>query len=211
MTGSSKTLELRTSPHIASGMTVDRIMFHVVLAMLPTAAFAVYLFGLTGLLTLATAVLSCILTEHVLCRLSGTDTTLGDWSAVITGLLLGLTLPPGLPLWMAAAGGVIAIGLGKFLFGGLGSNPFNPALVGRAVLQAAFPISMTSWMAAFGSERFGSVPTSVLAWPFAAPTYDSVSAPPRRSRPGSSTSSSPRPPTCWPATPAAPPARPRRC
>lgn len=177
MTGRDRTLVIRSSPHLASGASVDKIMFHVVLALLPTAAFAVWAFGWAALLTLVTAVLACVLTEHVLCRMSDRETTVGDWSVVITGLLLGLSLPPGLPLWMVAAGGVIAVGLGKFLFGGLGYNPFNPALVGRAVLQAAFPIAMTTWIPALGVNRFGTVPSSMLAWPFAAPAYDGLSAP----------------------------------
>ena len=132
-------------------------------------------FGLVSVLTLGTAVTSCVVTEHVLCRVTGRDTTVRDWSVVITGVLYGLTLPPGLALWMVAAGGVIAIGLGKFAFGGLGYNPFNPALVGRAVLQAAFPVSMTTWSAAFAPGRFTAVPSSTFAFPFASPTYDAVS------------------------------------
>jgi electron transport complex protein RnfD len=76
---------------------------------------------------------------------------------------------------MTAVGGFIAVGLGKYLFGGLGSNPFNPALVGRAVLQAAFPVAMTSWHAGMSAERFTSVPGSMLAFPFAQPTYDALS------------------------------------
>jgi electron transport complex protein RnfD len=149
-------------------------MFHVVLALLPTAGFAVHAFGLAAFLVLSTAVLSCLLTEHVLCRMSREPTTVGDWSVIITGLLYGLTLPPGLPLWMVAAGGFIAVGLGKFLFGGLGYNPFNPALVGRAVLQAAFPVAMTTWLPGFGAGRFATVPASTLTWPFAAPAYDAI-------------------------------------
>jgi electron transport complex protein RnfD len=169
-----KTLEIRSSPHIGSGNSVDRIMFHVVLALVPVSAYSIYAFGLTSLLTLLTAITSCVVTEHLLCRLNGRATTVGDWSVVITGLLLGLTLPPGIPLWMVAVGGVIAIGLGKFLFGGLGYNPFNPALVGRAVLQATFPVALTSWPT-MPADRFSSLPTSTLAWPFVEPTYDAIS------------------------------------
>jgi len=167
-----KTLEIRTSPHLLSGYGVDTIMFNVVLALLPTTLFAVYAFGLAGALTLATAVASCLLTEHFICKLSGKPSTVGDWSVTITGLLYGLTLPPGLPLWMTAVGGVIAVGLGKALFGGIGYNPFNPALVGRAVLQAAFPVAMTSWYPGFGAERFASLPSSTLTLPFTQPVYD---------------------------------------
>jgi len=174
MAESARTLEIRTSPHILSGYSVDTIMFNVVLALLPTTAFAVYAFGLTAILTLGTAVVSCCLAEHLGCRLAGRDSSLGDWSAAITGLLYGLTLPACLPLWMVAVGGFVAIGLGKALFGGLGSNAFNPALVGRAFLQAAFPVAMTSWSPAFGVARFGSLPGSTLTPPFSEPLYDAV-------------------------------------
>ena len=174
MSASPKTLAIRSSPHIGGTLSTDSIMFHVVLALFPVSVFAVYLFGLAALLVLVTAVASCVLTEHLLCRLSGQVTTVGDWSVVITGLLYGLVLPPSLPLWMVAAGGVIGVGLGKFLFGGLGSNPFNPALVGRAILQAAFPAAMTTWPAS--SSGFASLPSSTLALPLTKPVYDGISA-----------------------------------
>jgi electron transport complex protein RnfD len=170
----NRTLEIRTSPHILSGHSVDTIMFNVVLALLPTTAFAVWVFGLAALLTLATAVASCALAEFLACRLSGKPSTLGDWSVTITGLLYGLTLPPGLPLWMVAVGGTVAVGLGKSLFGGLGQNPFNPALVGRAFLQAAFPVALTTWSPAFALNRFVSLPSSTLALPFTEPLYDGI-------------------------------------
>jgi len=98
MADRGKTLEIRISPHILSGYSVDTIMFNVVLALLPITAFAVYAFGLAGLLTLSMAVVSCVLTEHLLCLVSGKPSTVGDWSVTITGLLYGLTLPPSLPL-----------------------------------------------------------------------------------------------------------------
>ncbi|MGI9589889.1 MAG: RnfABCDGE type electron transport complex subunit D [Myxococcota bacterium] len=169
------TLEIRTSPHVLSGYSVDTIMFNVVLALLPTTAFAIYAFGLMALVTLSAAVATCLLTEQVCCRLSGRATTLGDWSVAITGLLYGLTLPPGLPLWMTVVGGVLAVGLGKALFGGLGWNPFNPALVGRAFLQAAFPAAMTSWVPAFQPGRFTTLPASTATLPFSEPVVDAVS------------------------------------
>jgi electron transport complex protein RnfD len=147
-------------------------MFNVVLALVPVTLFAVWAFGLAGLLTLATAVGSCLLTERLVCRWAGRPSTLGDWSVAITGLLYGLVLPPGLPLWMVAVGGAISVGLGKALFGGLGFNPFNPALVGRAVLQAAFPVAMTTWLPAFAAGRFSSLPGSTLTPPLSAPLYD---------------------------------------
>jgi len=110
----------------------------------------------------------------LICALAGRRSTVGDWSVTITGLLYGLTLPPGLPLWMVVVGGFAAVGLGKLLFGGLGLNVFNPALVGRAFLQAAFPVAMTSWIPGFSAERFSSFPASSLALPFSQPLYDGI-------------------------------------
>jgi electron transport complex protein RnfD len=169
-----KTLEIGSSPHITDGASVDIIMRNVFLALLPVTVFAVYAFGTGAALVLATAVASCMLTEHLLCRFMQKPSTVGDWSVAITGLLYGLTLPPELPLWMVVVGAVFAVAVGKFLFGGLGSNAFNPALVGRAFLQAAFPQAMTYWSLPFGEGRFDGVPTAVLAMPFTEPVYDAA-------------------------------------
>jgi electron transport complex protein RnfD len=171
-----KYLEIGSSPHISSGASVDVIMRNVFLALLPVSVFSVYAFGIAAALVLGTAVVSCIATEHLLCRMTGKATTIGDWSVAITGLLYGLTLPPDLPLWMVAVGAIFAVAVGKFMFGGLGYNAFNPALVGRAFLQAAFPQAMTHWATPFATDRFTDIPTSILAMPFATPVYDAVTA-----------------------------------
>ncbi len=173
---SGLTLQVSSSPHIHGGARVETIMFNVVLALLPCAFFSIYAFGLAALLGLVTATASCVTTEHLLCRAAGRPSSLGDGSATITGLLYGLSLPPGLALWMVACGGVIAIALGKAVFGGLGYNAFNPALVGRAFLQAAFPAAMTHWIPAMAAERFQSLPPSVLAPPLLRPDLDALSA-----------------------------------
>ena len=172
---SSRTLNISTSPHIVKGISTDNIMQNVVWALLPVSFFAVYSFGMSALLLIVTTTLACVLTEHFFCRISKKESTVSDWSAVITGLLLGLTLPPTFPLWMGFCGGVIAIGLGKVIFGGLGYNVFNPALVGRAVLQAAFPVAITTWYPAFLPNRFAHISSSTLAAPFMEPTVDAVS------------------------------------
>ena len=172
---SSHTLHISTSPHLSKGISTDTIMLHVVLSMMPAAFFAVYSFGLSAALVISTAIISCVLTEHLLCKLSKKETTISDWSAVITGILLGLTLPPIFPLWMTFIGGAIGIGMGKFLFGGLGYNVFNPALVGRAVLQAAFPVAITTWYNAFQPDRFSWIHSSVLTFPFTEPVVDGIS------------------------------------
>lgn len=171
----ARTLNIDTSPHIRSGTSVDIIMRNVVYALVPVCVFAVYVFGLAALVTLAGATISCIVTEHVLCRATGRPSTVGDWSVTITGMLYGLTLPPGLPLWMVVLGGVAGVALAKFLFGGLGYNAFNPALVGRAFLQAAFPVAMTTWYEPLGPDRFTTLPSSILTFPFTTPVYDVLS------------------------------------
>jgi electron transport complex protein RnfD len=162
-------IEIRTSPHLKRARSVDQIMANVVVALLPIAAFAVYQFGLSALLLLTTTTLVAVASEWLFSRLSGLGDTVSDWSAVITGLLLGLTLPPGFPLWMAAVAAITGIGLGKALFGGLGFNVMNPALVGRAFVQAAFPVAITTWTPAFAPGRFAELIPSTLTAPFMQP------------------------------------------
>lgn len=174
MTELHKTLQIDTSPHIHSRNSVQDIMRNVVWALLPACVFAVYVFGLGALITIVVATLTCVITEHLLCKWARQCSTIGDWSATITGILYALTLPPGLPLWMVVCGALLAVTLGKYLFGGLGYNAFNPALVGRAILQAAFPSAMTTWIPALGSDRFVSIPSTLLTLPFTSPDYSSV-------------------------------------
>jgi len=167
-------LWIQPAPHVHGGTTVPQIMMHVVIALLPVTAFSIYLFGLAALVTLAGAIAACLAAERLLPR--PRHATLADGSALVTGLIYGLTLPPALPLWMVVLGGFIAIGLGKLLFGGLGYNPFNPALVGRAFLQAAFPAAMTSWLTPQAPDRFSSVPERLLTWPLTRPDQGGVDA-----------------------------------
>ncbi|MCK4707578.1 MAG: RnfABCDGE type electron transport complex subunit D [Gammaproteobacteria bacterium] len=163
------TTDLRSSPHMKQSITVEQIMRNVVYALLPVCAYSIYAFGLSVLLLLIITTLSCILTESLFCKLSGKPSTVGDWSIIITGLLLALTLPPGFPLWMAAVAGFVAVGLGKALFGGLGYNVMNPALVGRAFVQAAFPVAITTWTPPFVAGRFSELIPSTLTMPFMKP------------------------------------------
>ncbi len=157
-------MELRTSPHLVSDRSVERIMKHVVLSMLPICAFSIWQYGLSSLVLLLTVTATCLLTERLLNRAASQPSTLNDWSATITGILLGLTLPPAFPLWMAVVAGFVAIAIGKALFGGLGYNVFNPALIGRAFVQAAFPVAITTWVPAFSPNRFSEfVPTTLTA------------------------------------------------
>ncbi len=163
------TLELRSAPLLHAPRTVEQIMRQVIYALLPLCAFAVYAFGLSAAALILVVTASCLATEQLCNRLAGRAGTLADGSAMITGILLALTLPPGFPLWMGAVAGIIAIGLGKAIFGGLGGNIFNPALVGRAFVQAAFPTAITTWHAPFMTGRFSHfIPTS-LTPPFTTP------------------------------------------
>lgn len=165
----SAEIQLRTSPHLHANRSVALIMRHVVYALLPVGAFAVWNFGISALALILTATVSSVLTEHVCCRLANRPSTVRDFSVVITGLLLGLTLPPGFPLWMTAVGGFVAVALGKMLFGGLGFNVFNPALVGRAFLQASFPVAITTYTPAQAAGRFTEFIPSSLALPLMQP------------------------------------------
>ncbi len=161
---------LRTSPHLRVSPPVNVIMRNVVYAMLPVCAFAIYQFGTSVLALLIVCTASCVLTEHVICRLMGKESTIGDWSAVISGILLALVLPPGFPLWMAAVAGFAGIGLGKMFFGGLGFNVMNPALIGRAFAQASFTVPMTTWTPFKVDGRFTEFIPSTLTPPFLKPT-----------------------------------------
>jgi electron transport complex protein RnfD len=134
-------LLVTASPHLGGQDSTPTIMWSVVGSLVPVVAVATYYFGPSALLVIAAATAGAVLTEYWF----GKKGSLGDGSAAITGLLLGLTLPAGLPLWMAFVGGVFGIGFGKLVFGGLGQNVFNPALLGRAFLQAAFPVALTTW------------------------------------------------------------------
>lgn len=143
----NKRLLVSPSPHAHSGASVPAIMRDVIVALLPACAVALILFGWDALRLLLACSLACMATEY-LCRfIMKRENTLRDWSALLTGILLALNLPPGLPTWQAVLGSVVAIAVAKQVFGGLGYNPFNPALIGRAFLLISFTATMTTWSA----------------------------------------------------------------
>ena len=158
-------LLITASPHLGAGASTPQIMWNVVASLAPVVAAAAYFFGPSAVLVVAAATAGALVTERVF----GRRGTLGDGSAAITGILLGLTLPAGLPLWMAFVGGVFGIGIGKLLFGGLGQNVFNPALLGRAFLQATFPVAMTTFPPLAGAGDWWRLRGDNFAWPFASP------------------------------------------
>lgn len=155
------------SPHIHSKTSTASLMRDVVLALLPAAIVSVVFYGLGEIVVLGTSIISCIVLEYLITKyLLKQDNTICDWSAVVTGILLGLNLPASTPWWVVFIGAVVAIGVAKMTFGGLGQNVFNPALAGRVFLLVSFPTYMTDWQipgGLFGADAVsGATPLGVI-------------------------------------------------
>ncbi|MDR3269819.1 MAG: RnfABCDGE type electron transport complex subunit D [Tannerella sp.] len=134
------------SPHIHSGDSIRKNMYGVLVALLPSFLVSIWFFGLGALIVTGVSVVSCLLCEYLIQRfLLKKEPTIRDGSAILTGVLLAFCLPSNLPVWIIVLGAIVAIGVGKMSFGGLGNNPFNPALVGRVFLLISFPVRMTLW------------------------------------------------------------------
>lgn len=155
------------SPHIHTKTTTRVLMRDVVIALLPAAIVSVVFYGWDALLVLGVSVVSCVLLEYLITRyLLKRPSTVGDLSAVVTGMLLALNLPTATPWWVVFIGALVAIGIAKMTFGGLGQNVFNPALVGRVFLLVSFPTYMTHWeipKGLFGVDAVtGATPLGVI-------------------------------------------------
>lgn len=140
-------LILSSSPHLHGEQSTEQIMRAVIYALLPACAVSVYFFGLPALRVLILCTLGCVLAEVACQKLMRRPAAWRDGSAALTGILLALNLPPASPWWLALLGAAVAIVVGKQVYGGLGHNPFNPALVARVVLLISFPVQMTTWSA----------------------------------------------------------------
>lgn len=140
-----KQLILSISPHIRCKKDTGSIMRSVCIALCPALIAAIAIFGWRSLLLTGVSVLNCVLLEYLWCRLMKKKPTIGDFSAVVTGMLLALSVPVGMPIWQLLVGDFIAIVIVKMLFGGLGCNFVNPALVGRVCMMFSFPQSMTEY------------------------------------------------------------------
>ena len=140
-----KDITVSFAPHISKQYSTRNIMLDVIIALAPAMLAAVYFFRLHAIALVATCVIAAMATEWICNLIRKKPNTLGDLSAVVTGIILAFSLPPAFPLWAAVIGSAFSIALGKVVFGGLGANIFNPAMAGRAFLTACFGMLMTTW------------------------------------------------------------------
>lgn len=157
------------SPHAHGNDSVEKNMYGVIIALVPALLISLFYFGIGSAIVLATSVLACVFFEWAITKfmLGKEKTTICDGSAILTGLLLGFNLPSNLPIWIIIIGALVAIGIGKMTFGGLGNNPFNPALVGRCFLLVSFPAQMTSWpvagqLGSYLDAETGATPLAIM-------------------------------------------------
>jgi len=158
-------LIVEVSPHIKARYDTSWVMKQVIIALIPAVIASIIFFRLRAVFLIIVCIAAALLSEETVSRLRRMPSYLGDHSVVITGLLLALILPPSIPLWAAFLGTIVAVILGKQVFGGLGHNIFNPALVGRAFLMAAFPVMLTSWIEPYTLEAVTSA-TPLASWKF---------------------------------------------
>ena len=157
-------IRVSCSPHISEHLSTRSVMIDVIIGLAPAMLAAGYYFRIHALVLICTCVISCVATEwlcNVICK---KPNSLGDFSAVVTGIILALSLPPKLPIWTAVIGGIFSIAIGKMVFGGLGANIFNPAMVGRTFLTASFGVMMTTWAvpATLDSDMSKVAPENIL-------------------------------------------------
>lgn len=146
------------SPHIHSGDSVSKNMYGVIIALIPAFMASVWFFGIGSIVITLAAVLSCVLFEYLIQKyMFKTAPTISDGSAILTGLLLAFNIPTTVPIWMIITGSLVTIGIAKMSFGGLGNNPFNPALVGRVFMLISYPVQMTTWPVPMSDNRFTSI------------------------------------------------------
>ncbi len=172
MSQAAARLQISTAPFVQRGLSTRRLMYEVLAALVLVTAAATWFFGVAALLLVAVGTASAMLAEWLLIGGGRRTASLFDGSAALTGALLALTLPPGTPLWMAALGSFVGVALGKASWGGVGRKRFDPALVGRAFLQAAFPLTLTTWIPQPGS--WSSLPARTLALPFGSGGVDAT-------------------------------------
>lgn len=158
-------LNVSLSPHVHSGNTTQKCMLQVIIALMPALLWSFYQFGSGAIIVTLAAVCSCVLFEYIIQKfLMKEEPRIMDLSAVLTGLLLAFNVPSNLPIWIIIIGALVAIGVGKMSFGGIGQNIFNPALTGRIFLLVAYPVQMTTWPteAGYTDVATGATPLAVI-------------------------------------------------
>lgn len=158
----SKLLNVSSSPHVRSKVSTQNIMYDVAIAMLPATIWGVIQFGIYSLVVVVATVLACVLSEYAFETLMGKPVTISDGSALVTGMILGLNMPPTIPLWIPVLGGVFAIIVVKQLYGGLGQNWMNPALAARCFLLISFAGSMTKFTDPVTDAIAGATPLATI-------------------------------------------------
>ena len=166
-------LSVSHSPHIQHEDSSRGIMIDVIIALLPATVGGCILFGWKAALVVLTCVVTAVVAEFVCCKIMKRPNSIGDCSAIVTGILLALNLPPELPLWMAAIGSIVAIVVVKQMFGGLGHNFANPAITARIALLVSFPSAMTAWTAPHGTTEIvtGATDATSMATPLTTDAY----------------------------------------
>ena len=157
-------LIVSSSPHLSGTVKTRNIMLDVIIALIPALIASVVYFGVRALIVVCVTVASCVIAEYICRRVMKRPVTIGDYSAVVTGMLLAFNLPVGIPLWIAAVGGIVAIVVVKQMFGGLGHNFANPAITARIILMTSFPVRMTTWVAPYS---YITLDTTATASPLA--------------------------------------------
>ena len=172
MDSERKPLTVSTSPHTKRSDSVLKIMLSVILTLVPALIYSILQFGLYVLVIYCVSIFTCLLSEYVVVRMRKKPFSLKDFSAVVTGILLAMTLPPRFPIYGVVLGAVVAVVIGKQIFGGLGYNIFNPALLGRAFLAATYPVQISKWtMPLLGADALSG------ATPLASMKFDGLGTP----------------------------------
>jgi len=155
-------LIISSPPHLKSRLSTSYLMKQVMIALLPAVIASIYFFGIRAVLLIANCIFTALITERIILLLRKKPSTLNDYSAAVTGLLLALTLPPSVTWYAASLGSIVAISIGKHIFGGLGANIFNPALIGRAFLMAAYPKMLTTFIKPNSVDAISSATPLIL-------------------------------------------------
>jgi Na+-translocating ferredoxin:NAD+ oxidoreductase subunit D len=155
-------LVVASSPHLRDSSSTSRIMQDVVIALIPAALAGIYFFGIRAAIVILVTMAASVASEYITRRILKRENTIADFSAVVTGLLLALNLPPTIPLWIAAVGGAVAVIIVKQLFGGIGQNFMNPALAARVILMVSWPVQMTKWIIPGADAVSSATPLAIL-------------------------------------------------